>query len=147
MKKSIVKGFTLVELLVVLAIIATVATITTMSYSAAQARSKAAKAQTLGNQASRKAEGWFSVLGTYPTYAQLSSGKINVGDATQTGPVEARIEDTSALYDAATGVPNDEKRVGYKKCTVGAQVEYYDAIDKAVVYIGIAGATSSVACT
>ncbi len=147
MKKKIDKGFTLVELLVVLAIIATVVTITTTSYSATQARSKAAKAQTLGNQATKKAEGWFSVLGIYPTYTQLSSGKINGADVTQTGPVEARIEDTSTLYDASTGVPNDEKRVGYKKCTIGAQVEYYDASSKTIVYLGIAGATSTAACT
>lgn len=140
-------GFTLVELLIVIAIIAAISVITAISYTAIQARTKASKAVTLGEQVSRKSEGWFSVLGAYPTYTQLSTGKINAGDATQTGPIEARIVDPDSLYDAATGVPTDEKQVGYKKCTVGAQVEYYDAMAKAVVYIGIAGATTAAPCT
>jgi prepilin-type N-terminal cleavage/methylation domain-containing protein len=140
-------GFTLVELLVVLAVIAVITAITAMSYTAIQSRSKASKAVSLGNQVSKKAEGWFSVLGAYPTYTQLSTGKINVADATQTGPFEARIDDPDSLYDAATGAPTDEKKVGYKKCTIGAQVEYYDALAKKVVYIGIAGATTAAPCT
>lgn len=140
-------GFTLVELLIVITIIAAISVITAVSYTAIQSRTKASKAVTLGEQVSRKAEGWFSVLGVYPTYTQLSTGKINVADATQTGPVEARIADPDSLYDATTGLPTDEKRVGYSKCTVGAQVEYYDAMAKAVIYIGIAGATTTAACT
>jgi prepilin-type N-terminal cleavage/methylation domain-containing protein len=135
--KKMIRGFTLVELLVVIAIIAIITAITTMSYTAIQARSKASKAVTLGNQVARKAEGWFSVQGVYPTYTQLSTGKINVADATQTGPYEARIDNPDSLYDATTGAPTDEKRVGYMNCTVGGQVEYYDALAKAVVYIDV----------
>ncbi len=145
MKKN--PAFTLVELLIVIAIVAAISVITTMSYTALQSRTKASNAVTLANQVSKKAEGWYSVLGSYPTYTQLSTGKINVADATQTGPIESRISDPSSLFDAATGVPVDEKVVGYKKCTVGAQVEYYDALAKSVVYIGIEGATSAAACT
>jgi prepilin-type N-terminal cleavage/methylation domain-containing protein len=140
-------GFTIVELLVVIVILAAIVTITAVSYYGIQTRTKASKAVTLGNQVAKKAEGWYSVLGTYPTYTQLSSGKINAADATQTGPFEARIDDPSSLYDGATAVPTDEKKVGYKKCTTGAQVEYYDALAKTVVYIGIAGATTTAACT
>jgi hypothetical protein len=97
---------------------------------------------------SKKADAWKSVQGTYPTYTQLSSGKINAGDATQTGPVEARVtEPATVLSDGATTTPTDEKKVGYRSCTVGAQVEYYDAVAKAVIYIGTGGATSAAACT
>ena len=141
-------GFTVVELLVVIVILATITLITVASYNAAQARSKAASALSLANQVSRKAEGWYSVLGSYPTYTQLSTSKINSADTTPTSPVESRIEDpANTVFDGATVNPTDEKKVGYRSCTTGAQVEYYDATSKAVKYIGVGGASSTSACT
>lgn len=147
MKKN-VDGFTIVELLVVIVIIASLAIVTVASYNAAQARSKSASAQSLGNQVSKKAEGWYSVLGAYPTYTQLSTSKVNTTDTTPTSPVESRLDDpANTIFDAATANPTDEKKVGYRACTTGAQVEYYDALAKAIQYIGIGGASSTAACT
>ena len=145
--KRIHTGFTIVELLIVIAIVASLAIITSLSYVAIQARSKASSAQTLAQQTSKKSEAWFSVLGGYPTYTQLSTNKINAGDATQTGPFEARVDDPSKVFDGAAANPTNEKQVGYRKCTTGAQTEYYDATTKLVTYIGIGGASSTVACT
>lgn len=145
MKKK--HGFTIVELLVVIVIIAIISAIIMVSYSATQARSRAASAQSLANQIIRKSEAWYSVLGAYPTYTQLSTSKINAGDATPTGPVESRVDDPSVIFNGASANPTNEKTVGYRSCTVGAQVEYYDAMARAVQYIGTGGASSSAACT
>ena len=146
--KKLKLGFTIVELLVVLVIIAVVSGIILVSYSAAQARSKSASAQTLANQVARKSEGWYSVLGGYPTYTQLSSGKINSADTTPTGPAESRVEDAAnTISDGASTNPTNEKKVGYRSCTTGAQVEYYDAMSRTVKFIGVGGATSTAACT
>jgi prepilin-type N-terminal cleavage/methylation domain-containing protein len=142
------RGFTIVELLIVLVIIAIISAIMLVSYTAAQARSKSASAQSLANQVARKSEGWYSVLGGYPTYTQLSTSKINVGDATPTSPVESRLDDpANTILDGASANPTNEKKVGYRACTTGAQVEYYDAITKTVKYIGVGGASSTAACT
>lgn len=143
-----VNGFTIVELLVVIVIIAIITAVTTASYNAAQARSKSSSAQALGNQVARKAQGWFSVLGSYPTYTQLSTSKINTGDTSLTSPVESRVDDpANTLIDGASANPTNEKKVGYRACTTGAQVEYYDAISKTVMYVGIGGASSTSACS
>lgn len=148
MSKIIKPGFTIVELLVVIVIIAIISGIIIVSYTAAQSRSKSASAQTLANQVARKSEGWYSVLGGYPTYTQLSTNKVNTADTTPTGPVESRLDDpANTLFDGATTNPTDEKKVGYKKCTTGAQVEYYDAISRTVKFIGVGGAISTAACT
>ena len=147
MKNNNQSGFTIVELLVVIVIIAIISAIIMVSYSATQARSRAASAQSLANQTLRKAEGWRSVLGSYPTNTQLSTGKINAADTTQTGPAESRIDDPSIMLNGASVNPTNEKQVGYRSCTVGAQVEYYDAMARAVQYIGTGGASSSAACT
>lgn len=146
--KKITSGFTVIELLLVIVMIAIITLVTATSYNATQARSKSASAQSLGNQISKKAEGWYSVLGYYPTYTQLSTSKINTADTSPTSPVESRVDDpANTITDGATTNPTSEKRVGYRACTTGAQVEYYDAMSKTVKFIGIGGASSTAACT
>lgn len=140
-------GFTIVEVIVVITIIALISAITLVSYGGIQARTRSANAQTLAESISSKAKGWYSANGVYPTFTQLSTGKVNPSDTTLTGPPEARISDTSTIQDGATTDPANEKIVGYRKCTSGAQVEWYNAIDKSIKYIGMGGATSTGPCS
>ena len=141
-------GFTVVELLVVLVIIALLAGIVAYSSRSIQARSRSSTASSNAEMVIRKAESWRAALGSYPTYAQLSTGKINAGDATLTGPAESRITDaTNTLLDAATSTPTNELKTAYRACTTGAQTEWYDDISSAVKYIGVGGASSTAACS
>ena len=143
------EGFTIVELLVVLVIIATLITITSIAYRSVQARSRSASASSLAGMVTKKAESWYYALGAYPTYTQLSTGKINSGDTTLTGPAESRITDaTGTLLNAASVDPTNEKQVAYRPCTAGgAQVEWYDATTSTVKYTGVGGGSSTAACT
>jgi len=141
-------GFTVVELLVVLVIIALLAGIVAYSSRSIQARSRSSTASSNAEMVIRKAESWRAALGSYPTYAQLSTGKINAGDATLTGPAESRITDaTNTLLDAVTSNPTNELKTAYRACTTGAQTEWYDDISSAVKYIGVGGASSTAACS
>lgn len=140
-------GFTLVELLIVISILVIIVAISAVSYASIQSRGKSSTAISVATSIGNKAEAWKSVLGYFPTFTQLSTNKINPADVTLTSPLEGRIEDTSVVTNADTTTPTNEKRVGYKKCTTGAQVEYYDATAKAVRYIGVGGATSAALCS
>lgn len=137
-------AFTLIELLVVILIISIVVTITLVSYRSIDARSRDSQANNSAKMVAKKAEAWKSALGDTPTYTQLSTGKINVGDSTQTGPAEARISNPSGtLIDGSLADPTNEKLVGYRKCTVGAQIEWYSTISRSIQYINIASATGT----
>lgn len=144
-----VKGFTVVELLVVLVTIALLIVATNYSYRAVQARSRSSTASSMAAMVTKKAESWYSALGTYPTYTQLSTGKINAGDATLTGPAESRVTDAAAiLLNAASVDPTNEKQVAYKPCVAGgAQVEWYDAMTSTVKYVGVGGGSSTASCS
>ncbi|QQS22036.1 prepilin-type N-terminal cleavage/methylation domain-containing protein [Candidatus Saccharibacteria bacterium] len=137
-------GFSLVELIIVIAIIGIITSITLTLSTSINTRSRDSQASNTAKMVAKKAEAWKSALGDTPTYAQLSSGKVNAGDLTQTGPAEARIVDAATiLLDGSLSDPSNEKKVGYRKCTIGAQVEWYSPALKAVQYINIASATGS----
>ena len=140
------KGFTIIELLVVIVVIAILTTISVVSYNGIQARSKAASAQTLANDIVAKAKGWYTATGIYPSYTQLSTGKLNPADVNKTGPAEAFIKDSSTIFDGSSANPTNEKSVGYIKCSPGAQVEWYDATTRTIKYVGVGGASSTAAC-
>ena len=137
-------GFTIIELLVVILIISIIVAMILVTYTSINTRSRDSQANNTAKMVAKKAEAWKSALGDTPTYAQLSSGKVNAGDSTQTGPAEARIVDAATiLLDGSLSDPSNEKKVGYRKCTIGAQVEWYSPALKAVQYINIASATGS----
>ena len=140
------KGFTIVEMLVVITVLVVIVTISAVSYTAIQSRSKSAAAVSLANSVAKKAEAWKSAVGYFPTFTQLSTNKVNIADSTPTAPAEGRLDDTSIVTNSATTNPTNEKRVGYKSCTIGAQVEYYDASAKAIRYLGVGGASSTAIC-
>ena len=141
-------GFTVIEILVVMVILAILFTATNVAYRSVQARSRSSTASSTAAMVTKKAEAWYSALGTYPSYVQLSTGKINVADSTLTGPAESRITDAaSILLNAATAEPTNEKQVAYKACTAGgAQVEWYDAMTNTVKFTGVGGGSSTAAC-
>jgi len=148
-KSNVPKGFTVIELLLVLVIIAILTIISAVTYRSVQARSRSSTASSMAQMVAKKSESWYSATGTYPTYTQLSSGKINVADATLTGPAEARITDAATiLLNASTTEPAHEKHVAYKPCVAGgAQVEWYDAITSSVKFAGVGGGSSTAACS
>lgn len=116
---------------------------TLVTYSGINARSRESQANNNAKMVAKKAESWKSALGDTPTYTQLSTSKINVGDSTQTGPAEARLADPSVVIDGSLTDPTNEKLVGYRKCTVGAQIEWYSTISRSIQYINIASATGT----
>ena len=142
------RAFTVIELLVVMVIIAILFVATNVAYRSVQARSRSSSASSTAAMVTKKAEAWYSALGTYPSYVQLSTGKINVADSTLTGPAESRITDAaSILLNAATAEPTNEKQVAYKPCTAGgAQVEWYDAMTNTVKFTGVGGGSSTASC-
>lgn len=141
-------GFTVIEILVVMVILAILFTATNVAYRSVQARSRSSTASSTAAMVAKKAESWYSALGTYPSYAQLSTGKINAADSTLTGPAESRITDAAnILLNAATVNPTNEKQVAYKPCTAGgAQVEWYDAMTSTVKFTGVGGGSSTASC-
>lgn len=141
-------AFTIVELLVVLVIIGLLVGIVAYSSRAIQARSRSSTASSNAEMIMRKAESWRAALGSYPTYTQLSTGKINTADTTPTGPAESRVTDAAnTLLDAATTNPTNELKTAYRSCSTGAQAEWYDDMSGTVKFIGVGGASSTAACT
>ncbi|OYX36979.1 hypothetical protein B7Z00_04060 [Candidatus Saccharibacteria bacterium 32-50-10] len=148
LKRADPMGFTIIELLVAITIIAILFAATNVAYRSVQARSRSSTASSTAAMVTKKAESWYSALGTYPSYTQLSTGKINAADSTLTGPAESRITDAAnILLNAATVNPTNEKQVAYKPCTAGgAQVEWYDAMTSTVKFTGVGGGSSTAAC-
>ena len=75
--KNKVKGFTLVELLIVIVVIALLAAISIVAYNGIQQRSRDSAAATAASQLSTKVEAWNSQLGNYPTASDVSGGLVN----------------------------------------------------------------------
>ena len=148
LKRADPMGFTIIELLVAITIIAILFAATNVAYRSVQARSRSSTASSLAAMVTKKAESWYSALGTYPSYTQLSTGKINAADSTLTGPAESRITDAAnILLNAATANPTNEEQVAYKPCIAGgAQVEWYDAMTSTVKFTGVGGGSSTAAC-
>ena len=151
LKQTKSRGFTIVELLIVIVVIAILAAITIVAYNGIQNRAKQSAAQSLANTIIKKAEAYNTIESTYPTYAQLTS---NNGNGTAGNPAEAKLDNASVVSDAgATGTAltvANEKSVQYKKCTTGAIIYYYDAVNNKKVGEGIGGqpdvATATTAC-
>ncbi|MCB9820127.1 type II secretion system protein [Candidatus Nomurabacteria bacterium] len=141
------RGFTIVELLIVIVVIAILAAISIVAYNGIQKRGKTSSAQSLASQVQKKAEAWNTIESSYPTYTQLSSNVKTPGTPNVEGPAEAKLDNTSLVQDAASTDPADEKRVGYRSCSTGAQVEWFNATENAVKYIGLGGASSTAACS
>ncbi len=136
-------GFTIVELLIVIVVIAILAAITIVAYNGIQNRAKASAAQSLANNIAKKVESFNTIESLYPTYTQLTS---NVGDGTQYNSKEAKLDNSAQVTDAgaanATLTLTNEKTVLYRKCTNGAAIYYYDAVNNKIAAIGVGGQAS-----
>jgi len=136
MKKE--RGFTIVELLIVIVIIGILAAITIVAYNGIQNRAKASSAQALASQASKKAEAYNAVKGSYADLATLKG--------VTTDPAEAKLDDpdvivtsgsagaeitatTPGVQSALSKTAGNGQVVTYKFCsaTAGAVVYYWDA--------------------
>lgn len=118
------KGFTIVELLIVIVVIAILAAITVVAYNGIQNRAKAVKTQSNAREVANKMSAWQAILGSYPSYNQLSTNSLSPtwnGSAWVAGggagPAEAKL---SGNYSIVYNVyPVTETQVAYIECTSG----------------------------
>ena len=109
------RGFTIVELLIVIVIIAILAAITIVAYNGIQQRARDSAAAGAASQLSTKVEAWNSQKGEYPTAAQVS------GSLVDEKVTEAKIDQElkNKLITDASALTN-EKPVKYERCGSGA---------------------------
>lgn len=122
------QGFTIVELLIVVVVIGILAAITLVSYNGIQNRAKLSSAQALAQNVSKKAQVFYTLQGTYPTLAELTS---------TTGPQEARLDNPSTVNATAPTAATGTTAVQYAACpTTGTQTgiafHYWDYVSGSV---------------
>lgn len=146
MRRTLKRGFTIVELLIVIVIIAILATITIVAYNGIQNRSRTSAGSSNAITVSKKAELYNSLFAGYPTYCQLVTNTVAptgtptsgtglgastpcVAGGASTGS-EVKITTITGLTpsDVTSTTSSNGSVVSYKKCTTaGARVGYWDA--------------------
>ncbi len=84
MIKTIKKGFTIVELLIVIVVIGILAGIVVVSYNGVQNKAKTQAAEVLAKEVRDKAEAFYAEESEYPAYPQLMAG-ANIVKASGSG--------------------------------------------------------------
>lgn len=123
------RGFTIVELLIVIVIIAILAAISIVAYNGIQDRARNSTAKDIATQLANKAETWKSVIGTYPTYANVKTDKL-----ANTQVTEAKIEDdivnkiTAAETTVVPTAYSETAMIRYDPCTGdGIRISYWQS--------------------
>lgn len=107
------RGFTIVELLIVIVVIAILASISIVSYNGIQNRAKATAAATTAKNVSTKAEMTNTLLGAYPS----TIANFNANTESQiTGSGLALVATTAGVLNATNGTNS----VTYEYCSSGS---------------------------
>lgn len=148
------KGFTIVELLIVIVIIAILAAITIAAYNGIQARARSSAGISTATTTVKKAEVYNSMYATYPTYCQIVTNTNSASSAPTSGTglgtpacvaggtavnSEAFYQTPNSLtpIDVTSTTAASGSVVSYKRCTTnGVKIGYWDfaAGTPAVVY-------------
>ncbi len=141
MTKTIKKGFTIVELLIVIVVIGILAGIVVVTYNGVQNKTKTTAAEAVAKEIRDKAEAFSAEVSTYPTFAQLKTASINPTDANTAGTELVNVAklstktkaaivtsdatiDTNAITNKAgwndSSKPKNKEKVSYIQCTTGS---------------------------
>lgn len=159
-KQNKLRGFTIVELLIVIVVIAILAAITIVAYNGIQSRARTSAGQATANAFVKKAEAFNTLAGAYPTYCQLitnsvtptgaapTAGTVGVGTCVAGGVApgtEAKIDSPNTMTPtsaaAGTGytqtVSNNNAVVGFWPCgsTTGVDIYYWDYTAGAIAIV------------
>lgn len=116
-----VRGFTIVELLIVIVVIAILAAISVVAYNGIQERARNSATQQAASQLERKVSAWYVVKGSFPSAADVAAGLSN------TSVPEAKIDSSLGNVVITNAMPTKEKPVAYSTCAgyVGGKIRYF----------------------
>ncbi len=147
MTKTIKKGFTIIELLIVIVVIGILAGIVTVTYNGIQDRAKTTAASTAAKEVGDKAKVFYAEQSAYPTSAELiaaqAAGGVDV-------PTAKLTKETSDKVKPAAPTSSTKTDIGYQLCNAsgdvtdankadatGVKVSYWDYQGKAAKTITV----------
>ncbi len=139
MTKTIKKGFTIIELLIVIVVIGILAGIVTVTYNGIQDRAKTTAASTAAKEVADKAKVFYAEQSIYPTRAQLKAAQNADGDAVPTAALTSETN-TKLVSDAVAA--DHKERLNYGLCNASgavADANAGDATGAVITYWDYAG--------
>lgn len=143
MTKTIKKGFTIIELLIVIVVIGILAAIVVVTYQGVQNKANKTAAEQNAREVANKATAFNASAARFPkTLEELSKATSNIGDPTEKAYPEAKLsEKVSALVKATGPTASDKTALQYQVCKkgtgpnedfVGAQIMFWNYETNAV---------------
>lgn len=142
MTKTLKKGFTIVELLIVIVVIGILAAIVLVTYQGVQNKANTTSAEQNAREVVNKATAFNAVATVYPTLAELKAAKtdanVEIKEAKLGEKVLGLLGDDNAL-PAGTSSATKQK-LAYSPCTkdssrVGAIAVYWNYSDNKLAYV------------
>jgi type IV pilus assembly protein PilA len=143
------RGFTIVELLIVIVVIAILAAITIVAYTAVSSKAKSSAGQDVTSNVSKKIHAYYTINGAYPTNCQLATNTTDASGTTTctagstSAGIESKLNDSSILSYASassgtgynTTVSNNNRVIGYYLCgtNVGVNLFYIDFANSSAI--------------